>query len=338
MQTIWLAFLTGLTTGGISCLAVQGGLLASSVTQKAETDLVHDAEKQPAGYRSIGLFLLAKFIGHVILGFLLGMIGSTLLLTPKLMGLVQISAGLFMLATAARIAEIHPVFRYAVIQPPRWAYKLLRRISHPFALGFFTILMPCGVTQATMAVAVASGSPWLGAGIMGAFILGTSPIFLFLGATVLELLKRKAFAYVAASVVAVFALLSLNGGIALTGSFYTFGNIVKAATINIDELIGLGAGGVTIGPDGRQHVIIDVARVGYASSTQILKRGVPVQLQLRTDNTNGCTRAFTLPEYGIVKSLPATGEEVVEFTPMRAGQLSYACGMGMFGGSFTVIP
>ena len=26
MYTIWLAFLTGLTTGGLSCLAVQGGL------------------------------------------------------------------------------------------------------------------------------------------------------------------------------------------------------------------------------------------------------------------------------------------------------------------------
>ncbi|MBI4066429.1 sulfite exporter TauE/SafE family protein [Candidatus Gottesmanbacteria bacterium] len=254
MQTIWLAFLTGLTTGGISCLAVQGGLLASS-----------SAQGQRVGYRHVGMFLLAKLVGYILIGFFLGAIGSTLLLSPKIFGFVQIAAGLFMLATAARIAQLHPVFRYAVIQPPRWAYRFLRRISRddssfaPATLGFFTILMPCGVTQATMAVAVVSGSPLLGGAIMGAFVLGTSPIFFFLGAAVITLLKRKSFAYAAASVVAAFAFLSINGGISLTGSIYTLGNIVKAATIDIDELIVFGGRDVTIGPDGRQYVAIDVA-------------------------------------------------------------------------------
>ncbi len=285
------------------------------------------------------MFLLAKFASHVILGFFLGLLGSTFLLTPRIMGLVQIAVGIFMLATAARIAEIHPIFRYAVIQPPRWAYKFLRRITHPFTLGFFTILMPCGVTQATMAVAVASGSPWLGAAIMGAFILGTSPIFIFLGATVMGLLKRKAFAYIAAGIVAAFALLSINGGIGLTGSFYTFGNIVRAATIDIDELIGGSApGGIAIGPDGKQYVAIDVTGEGYTSTTKVLKRGVPVRLTLKSDGARGCSRAFTIPQEGITRSLPVNGEEVVEFTPMTSGSLSYACSMGMFTGSFTVIP
>ena len=31
MEPNLLAFITGLTTGGLSCLAVQGGLLASSI-------------------------------------------------------------------------------------------------------------------------------------------------------------------------------------------------------------------------------------------------------------------------------------------------------------------
>lgn len=328
MNSVWLAFLTGLTTGGISCLAVQGGLLASSVSKK----------------ESIGMFLFAKLVGHILLGFLLGAVGSTLLLSPKIFGFVQIGAGLFMLATAARIADLHPIFRYAVIQPPRWSYKLLRRISRdessfaPAALGFFTVLMPCGVTQAMMAIAVASGSPFFGASIMAAFVLGTSPIFFFLGAAVTKLLARSSFAYVAAGIVTIFALLSLNGGIALTGSFYTFGNIARAATIDLDELIAMGGRDASIGPDGKQHAAIDVTSAGYASSTQILKRGVPVRLRLRTDNVRGCTRAFTIPDYGVVKSLPQTGEETVEFTPMRSGQLAYTCSMGMYGGYFTVVP
>lgn len=322
MNTLWLAFLTGLTTGGISCLAVQGGLLASSVSKK----------------ESIGMFLGAKLVSHMILGFLLGMIGSTLILTPKLMGLVQIGAGLFMLLTAARIANIHPIFRYAVATPPRWAYKLLRRISNPAMLGFFTILMPCGVTQATMAVAVASGSPWLGAGIMGAFILGTSPIFFFLGATVMALLKRKAFAYAAAVIVAVFAFLSVSGGIGLTGSFYTLTNVYKAATISLDQLAYAKAGTVAgVASDGVQQVTISVRSNGYTADTTILKVGVPVRLRLVADEAKGCARAFTIPGLGISKVLPASGEDEIIFTPKSTGSLTYACSMGMYTGSFTVL-
>lgn len=339
MQTLWLAFLTGLTTGGISCLAVQGGLLASSVSQTTEAGLIDGSQQKSVNFRTIGMFLGAKLFAHMILGFLLGMIGSTLLLTPKLMGFVQIGAGLFMLITAARIANIHPIFRYAVATPPRWAYKFLRRITHPFALGFFTILMPCGVTQATMAVAVASGNPWLGAGVMGAFILGTSPIFLFLGATVFELLKRKAFSYIAAAVVVGFALLSINGGIGLTGSFYTLSNVYKAATISLDQLAYAKVGTVAgVSSDGVQQVTINVKSNGYSADTTILKVGVPVRLRLIADAAKGCARAFTIPGLGISKILPVNGQEEIVFTPKNPGPLAFACSMGMYTGLFTVIP
>lgn len=284
------------------------------------------------------MFLLAKFIGHMILGFFLGLVGSTLLLTPKLMGLVQIGAGLFMLATAARIAEIHPIFRYAVATPPRWAYKFLRRISHPFTLGFFTILMPCGVTQATMAVAVASGNPWLGAAIMGAFILGTSPIFLFLGAAILKLFTHKTFSYAAAAIVTGFAILSINGGIGLTGSFYTLTNVYKAATISLDQLAYAKVGTVAgVASDGVQQVAISVRSNGYSADTTILKAGVPVRLRLIAEAAKGCARAFTIPALGISKILPVNGEEEIVFTPKSTGSLTYACSMGMYTGSFTVV-
>lgn len=333
MNSVWLAFLAGLTTGGISCLAVQGGLLVSSSSQG-----------QRMGYRHVGMFLLAKFIVHVILGFLLGLIGSTLLLSPRALGFVQIGAGIFMLATAARIADLHPIFRYMVFTPPRWTYKLLRRVSRdessfaPLVLGFLTVLMPCGVTQATMAVAVASGSPWLGAGVMGAFILGTSPIFLFLGAAVLELLKRKAFSVVAAAVIAVFAVLSINGGIGLTGSFYTLSNIYKAATMNAGQL-AFGDQGVVAGlaTDGAQHVTINVRSNGYTASASTLKAGVPVRLRLVSENVQGCARAFTIPGMNISKVLPTNGEEEINFTPKKSGTLTFACSMGMYTGSFTVL-
>src|SRR4026209_1157062 len=40
---IMVAFVTGLTTGGLSCLAVQGGLLASSLAHQIEQDYLEQS-------------------------------------------------------------------------------------------------------------------------------------------------------------------------------------------------------------------------------------------------------------------------------------------------------
>src|SRR3989344_8256769 len=155
MNELFLAFLTGLTTGGLSCLAVQGGLLASSVSSSFHED---SGVGQPISLRShwkhIALFLFTKLFAYTVLGFLLGFIGSTLVLSPKVLGVMQIAAGVVMIATALRIANVHPIFRYLVIEPPRWAYRAMRRVSRdgsglaPALLGFLTVFMPCGITQA----------------------------------------------------------------------------------------------------------------------------------------------------------------------------------------------
>ncbi len=342
MQFVWLALLTGLTTGGLSCLAVQGGLLAASVTNNPG-DPEDKGVKGEGRWIRVGMFLAAKLVVYTVLGFFLGLAGSTLVLSPKTLGLVQIAVGLFMLATAARIIELHGVFRYVVIQPPRWAYRLLKTKSRdaswfaPAALGALTILIPCGVTQTTMAVAVASASPLMGAAIMFAFVLGTSPIFFALGAAVVELLKRKAFSYAAAAVVLVFGLMSVNGGLGLMGSFYTLQNLYAIAMTPADTLVQGGGAIAEVNSQGMQEVIINVTDRGYAASATTLKAGVPVRLILRTNNTRGCSRAFTLPEFGISKVLPQSGSETIEFTPTRVGRLAYSCSMGMYTGQFTVI-
>ncbi len=328
MNLIWIAFLTGLTTGGVSCLAVQGGLLASSIESKNK-------------WASVSAFLLFKLVAYILLGFLLGALGSTFLLTPKLLGTLQILAGVFMLWSAARILDIHPIFRYGVFQPPKWVYRLLKNqtkhatLFGPAMLGFLTVLMPCGVTQATMALAVTSGSPLLGAGIMGAFVLGTSPIFFALGASIVGLLQKKAFSIVAAMVVAVFGVFTINGGVALRGSFYTLQNIWRAAVMDPAELAS-GATQARI-EGGVQNVQINVRSNGYSASASTLKAGVPVRLSLVTQNTQGCALAFTIPEFNISKTLPVTGADTVEFTPTKPGRLAYTCGMGMYTGSFTVV-
>ena len=181
-----------------------------------------------------------------------------------------------------------------------------------------------------MAVAVASGSPWTGAAIMAAFILGTSPVFFILGATVVELLQKKVFSYVAAALIGVFALFAINGGLGLMGSPYTLQNYWRVATGEV----AVGSSAPVTG--GVQEVTITVKNNGYTASATVLKRGVPVRLTLTTDNTLGCARAFTIPDLALSKVLPATGNETIEFTPQKTGTLGYSCSMGMYTGAFIV--
>src|SRR3990172_7772474 len=110
MSNFWLAFITGLTSGGISCFAVQGGLLTSAIASSEELDISRSLKA-----KSLIFFLAAKLIAYTILGFLLGFLGASLNISPKAQGVMQIFIGLFMLATAARLLNLHPIFRYFVI-------------------------------------------------------------------------------------------------------------------------------------------------------------------------------------------------------------------------------
>src|SRR5512133_1783283 len=96
MDQYIVAFVTGLTTGGLSCLAVQGGLLAGTLAHQIEEDYTQQAvQRKPnkknkaqiqAPVRShtalpILLFLGAKIVSYTLLGALLGLLGSYLSLS-----------------------------------------------------------------------------------------------------------------------------------------------------------------------------------------------------------------------------------------------------------------
>lgn len=331
MNNFWLAFITGVTTGGLSCFAVQGGLLTSALAEGGVGDAKHVKEK------GILLFLAAKLVAYTILGFVLGALGSAIVISTKFQAALQILVGFYMLATAARLMELHPVFRYLVITPPKFVLRYLRNLSlsgsslTPIFLGFLTVLIPCGVTQAMMLLSIASGSALWGAGILFFFVLGTSPVFFLIGLAAVELLKKKSFAIIAALFITVMGILSINSGQILRGSVHTFQNywsVIKGSSAISNS--GLLA-------NGKQEVTIDVTSRGYKTNVNTLKLGVPVKLILKTNNVMSCARAFVIPSLDYSKILPVTGETVVEFTPDTLGQLTYTCSMGMYSGVFNVV-
>ena len=184
-MNLWLIFLTGLTSGGVTCAAMQGGLLASVIANQKK--VASNPGLGSDDIAPVSAFLTAKLISHLALGALLGALGSVveLSLTAKLM--FQGLAALFMFATALNLLDIHPVFRYLSFQPPKWAYRLLKNnersasLIAPSILGFLTVFIPCGVTQAMAVVALSTGSAVMGALTMGSFVLGTVPLFFLIG-------------------------------------------------------------------------------------------------------------------------------------------------------------
>lgn len=334
MQTIWLAFITGITTGGISCMAVQGGLLASSIAQQKELEKNSDGN-----WKFVGAFLTTKVIAYTVLGLLLGFLGSLIVLTPVIQGYFQIAIGIFLIGTAGYILNLHPFFRYFAIKPPKFIYRLARieskksGIFTPALLGSLTVFMPCGVTQAMMVVALGTADPIQSALIMFAFTLGTSPVFFLLGLAASKVFQKKEFRYVSALVLIIFGIISINTGQVLRGSFHNLSSYYKVLSKNENSSSSI-AGANT---EGVQEVTIFAQNSGYKSNVNTIRAEQPVRLTVITNKTKGCSRAFTIPSLGVSKILPETGEEIIEFTPNEKGVLRYTCSMGMYSGSFKII-
>lgn len=106
MNSFLFAFITGLTTGGISCFSVQGSFLTATLANETELNTSKNIRM-----KAIIVFLISKLIIYTLLGIFLGIIGRNLIVTPKFQGWLQIGIGVFMLLTAVNLANLHPFFK-----------------------------------------------------------------------------------------------------------------------------------------------------------------------------------------------------------------------------------
>jgi len=61
-------------------------------------------------------------------------------------------------------------------------------------------------------------------------------------------------------------------------------------------------------------------------------KGEKVRLQITRKTEKTCATEIVIKELGINQPLPLNKTVTVEFTPKKAGQLKYACGMDMITG------
>lgn len=346
--SLMVAFVTGLTTGGLSCLAVQGGLLASSLAHQIEQDYLEQSapnkkrskKGQAAVTRSnaalpILLFLLSKLVTYTLLGALLGWLGSFLALSPVTRALLMIAIGIFMIGNALRMFNVHPIFRYFSVEPPKFITRYIRRTAKgtdtvtPVFLGFLTVFIPCGVTQAMMATALGTGSALMGAALLFAFTLGTSPVFFIVAYLTTEFGARleKFFMRFVAVVLLVLGLVTLDGGLNLMGSPYSFTNLARGLTTTSASDSGTPASAPSA------DLTLMVKNNGYFPQTLSATADQSVVLNLVTDKTYSCSRDFVIPDLNFYQLLPDTGTIQVNIPAQPAGtKIFFTCSMGMYTG------
>jgi sulfite exporter TauE/SafE len=352
MNPIIIAFITGLTTGGLSCLMVQGGLLASSMAHQLEQDLL----VQPTDLRApgklkgkltqkgivrphaalpIALFLGAKLLAYTLLGFLLGLLGSMLTLTPATRAVLMLAIGVFMIGNALRMLNVHPIFRYFVFEPPSFVTRYIRRKAKngaefitPIFMGLLTVLIPCGVTQAMMAIAIGTGNPIQGAAILFAFTLGASPVFFIAAylATRLGARLESIFMRFVAVVVLILGLVSIETGLNLMGSPFSATHIVQQVFPSKEAVQAVPA-------PASSTLTLMAANNGYRPQILEALANAPITLNVVTNNTRSCSRSFVIPKLKVERLLPETGSVSINIPAQKPGtELFFTCSMGMYSG------
>ncbi len=336
-------FITGLFAGGLTCLAVQGGLLATLITQQ-ESEKLKDKTQSSSHFIPIISFLSSRLIAYTILGFLLGALGSLTQLSVTTRIVLQISVSLFMLGTAFNLLQIHPFFRYFVITPPKSFMRLIRNQSKsknifaPAILGTMTVLIPCGVTQAMIAYAVTTGSPIAGASTLFIFILGTSPLFFILGYSLRQLSQFFGlfFNKIAAVALILVAVYNINGAIALTSSQFTLENLWSKTICYINACDYSSSTDAT--PVSEAIIYINSNYYQTDPETITVKAGSRVTLTIINRDGYGCIQAFTIPVLNIQKIIPpGKSEKIVIKVPKKTGPLPFMCSMGMYRGVIQVL-
>ncbi|MEO6508694.1 MAG: sulfite exporter TauE/SafE family protein [Patescibacteria group bacterium] len=331
-----LIFITGLTVGGLTCLAVQGGLLASIIASR-EDETKKDIKKH--ALYATAVFLFFKLMAYTILGFILGAFGGAISISNEVQTFMQLLAGLYMIAIALNLLDIHPIFRYVVIQPPRFLTRLVKNQSKskdifaPAALGMMTVFIPCGTTLAMEALAISSGNPLTGSAIMAVFILGTIPLFFGVGfiTSLLGDTFKTTFLKIAAVAVIFLGITSINGALTALGSPINLQSIKEFFTIPSTQNTAQMNTPIT------NNVQIVVTSTGYSPNYFQVKQGELVTLKLTSKDAFSCASAFRIPSLGISRNLQPNETQTITFTPQQTGSIPFTCSMGMYTGVIEVI-
>lgn len=328
-----MLFLIGVLTS-VHCIGMCGGIhlsqcLSYQRNRSNEKGKDNNFSKWEVLYPSF-LYNAGRVLSYTVIGGIVGALGSVVSFSGAGKGIVQLVAGVFMVIMGLNMLNIFPWLRkFNPRMPKIFARKLNQRKQNrgPFYIGILNGLMPCGPLQAMQLYALSTGSPIKGAFSMFLFSIGTVPLLFGFGA--LSSLLSQKFTNKVMKVGAAFVVIL---GISMFQNGWSLSGFPMLTTAVAKEQEGRNAQV----EDGVQVIHTTLSRYGYEPIT--VQVGVPVRWTITAENGSltGCNSAIIIPEYEIQKSLEI-GENVIEFTPTKAGTYSYSCWMGMLRSSITVL-
>jgi len=184
-----------------------------------------------------------------------------------------------------------------------------------------------------MATALGTGSIAMGAALMFAFTLGTSPVFFIIAYLTTELGSRleKFFMRFVAVLVLILGFVTLDGGLNLMGSPLSLQNLTRNWFPSESSSVAQADSPQPAAADG--SIILEVQNSGYFPTTLKAPAGQDFTLNLVTDQTYSCARDFVIPALNYYELLPDTGTVQVNIPAQKAGStLFFTCSMGMYTG------
>jgi RND family efflux transporter MFP subunit len=89
-------------------------------------------------------------------------------------------------------------------------------------------------------------------------------------------------------------------------------------------------------PASMQIARVTVSDQGYEPSSLTLRAGIPARLTFVRTSDKTCGTEVAFPSLSIKRALPLNQSVEIEFTPQKAGEIAFVCGMNMLRGAIVV--
>lgn len=322
-----LLFMVGLLTS-IHCIAMCGGInLSQCVSYKVkEGDDSKFSKIKPSLFYNLG-----RVVSYTIIGGVVGALGSAISFSGAAKGIVAIISGVFMVIMGLNMLNVFPWLRKINPRMPKiFGAKIQQSKSNhgAFYVGLVNGFMPCGPLQAMQLYALGTGSFLAGALSMFFFSIGTLPLMFGFGALSSFLSRKftKDMMLVSSILVIVLGVVMAGRGLSLSGV----------------PLLSF-ASGITSVPDNvavidKDFQVVTTSLESGRYTPIIVQKGILVKWTIKVGegDLNGCNNPVTIPKYNIQKKL-VVGDNIIEFTPLEEGNITYTCWMGMIRSNIKVV-
>ena len=211
-------FVIGIIASLSTCMAVVGGIVLS----------ISSTFSKSKNYKPMIAFHLARLLGFLLLGGLIGLIGSAFIITPVISLIMTIVIFLVMVIMGFNLLQIFPWLNRFQPKMPKSIGKKSLNLKNTqsyigvILLGVSTFISPCGFTQSMQIYSLSTGSFITGALTMFVFALGTLPVLgmiSFASMKFSKTLQSGLFFKVAGFLVLFFATFNLYSGLIGSGMF-----------------------------------------------------------------------------------------------------------------------